>query len=125
MKAAVPEAFVPEEGQPGSELGSHVMKISGLVGFGSGNAFRYGCRGGEAVWRESIVEGVKLASGTVVRLVRGSRNRRPSYEKKKNVLFFRMGPLSVPPKSFWRSFGFGRPALFANQSFASKTSFRR
>src|ERR1044071_2503898 len=62
-------------------------------------------------------------SGTAVCMLDGWRNRRPSYEKKKNVLSFRTGPPTTPPKSCCRVWGFGRPLKFTNQSLASSTSF--
>jgi hypothetical protein len=41
-------------------------------------------------------------SGTAVCMLDGWRSRKPSYEKKKNVLSFRIGPPMTPPKSCWR-----------------------
>src|SRR5690348_13383178 len=82
----------------------------------TGNAFKYGRIVAGACCRAWL-------SGTTVCTLDGCRNRCPSYEKKKNVLSLIIGPPSTPPKSFSRSCGFGRPVAFANQSFASSTSF--
>ena len=48
-----------------------------------------------------------------------------SEEKKKKVLFFKIGPPRTPPKSFDRSGGLAPDWLFTNQSVASSLSLRK
>src|SRR5215471_6711615 len=60
----------------------------------------------------------------------GCVSRPPSYDPKKNSLFFHTGPPITPPNSFCRSGGCcGTPlfggTVFRNQSLASSTLFRR
>src|SRR6266481_4178708 len=111
FNCAAPVGFWPVGGQLGSVAGSHGSRTSGP--FGIGNAFRKGCRAGMALSREFKPPVVELASGTVVSAVCGSLSRSPSYEKKKKVLSFKIGPLKVPPKSFCRSSALGCGGLDA------------
>ena len=69
-----------------------------------GNTFKNGCIDEGAFCRDAL-------SGTAVSCVEGCRRRRPSYEKKENVLPLRRGPPSTPPKSFCRSLAFGSDGL--------------
>src|SRR5258707_11498243 len=79
--------------------------ISGPLG--NGKAFKNCCMAGTAFGLCRA-----LRSGTDESPICGRRSRSASYEKKKNVRFLRIGPLSVPPKSFWRSSALGSGGLF-------------
>ena len=79
---------------------SHVGSMTGA--FGSGVAML-----AESVDRLARPPLSPTCQDVSRRLVCGCRSRNPSYEKKKKVLSFRMGPPKVPPKSFCRSGGLG------------------
>src|SRR6185369_6713679 len=74
---------------------------------------------------EAGAEFLRSIDGTWVLAVFGRRRRRPSYEKKKNVLSRKIGPPITPPKLFCLSAGFGKPSRLLNQSLASSASLRK